>query len=305
MKTQILHSNGKSNIEKKLWDKPNITDNQIEVKTIYCGICRSDIGVYGGFEKPMPLGMFGHEGLGLVTKIGKNIQDVKVGEYVSTISDPAYSEYYNSSINDYVVIPKVSKDYILQPVSCAINIIEKTLKYSNFLFNKENEILIIGSGFMTHIICQYLKNFNFKLTVIGKSNTKIFTDIGVELFDFSDLHNKKYNIVIDLSSKAENFYLIEKILNIEGLLCYAATPFKNIETNFFNNCWNCHTIILPSPRNSDFKIMMEKSRDLIFSGVIKTSNLWTKDYYIWDEYNNAFEDGLNRKKDYIRGYFTF
>jgi len=54
---------------------------------------------------PLPVNMHGHEGLGLVTKVGANISDVKAGDYVATRGEPAYADYYNVRALEYVQVP--------------------------------------------------------------------------------------------------------------------------------------------------------------------------------------------------------
>jgi len=297
---KVLYTTGKRDLNFVEWCKPEIKKDQIEVKTVYSGICRSDIAAYAGWEKAMPLGMQGHEGLGVVSKVGKNITEVKEGDYVATISDPTYSEYYNASQHQFVKVPKLEPKYIIQPTACAINIIFKSLHF----YSEKNKILLIGSGFMSIIIGQYLKNLlGITIDILGESHKKIWEELGHNLINKSQL--EEYNKVIDLSSKADNFYLFKDIVKLEGLICYASTPFSNVSTNFFDNCWKCHTIIMPSPRNSNFKNIMELTVPMIDNGTIDPSRLWTKEYNFYTDYKQAFEDGVNRTSNYIRGYFKF
>ena len=299
MSNKLLHTTGKSDIKILEWEKPDITDTQIEIKTVFCGICRSDIAAYKGWEDFMPFGMQGHEGLGVVTKIGNSIQDVKVGDFVATISDPAYCETYNAEEYQYIKVPELDPKYIIQPTACAMNIIYKTLANSK----QGDNILLIGTGFMSVIIGQYLQSKGVSIDVYGSSHKDIWDNLGHNLMQREQLG--RYDIVIDLSSKEENFYLAPDILNDEGLLCYAATPFTEVKTNFFDLCWKCVTIIMPSPRNSDFKKVMKQTVELIDSGDIDPSILWTKGYDAFTEYVEAFEEGVNRTKNYIRGYFFY
>ena len=178
MKTKLLHSFEAKQIGEYEWEKPEITADEIEIKTLLCGICRSDIGSYNRFEL-MPytdeanpngkLGGFGHEGLGIVTKIGANITDVKVGEMVSTWGDPAFAYYYNVKKGEYAIVPEASPKYILQPTACSINIAIKTLLATAKLNdNLEPKILLLGSGFMSLVIGQYFlsQNIDFHIEMV-------------------------------------------------------------------------------------------------------------------------------------------
>lgn len=316
-KCLTLHSFAKESISEVVWERPEMLPNQIEIKTAFCGVCRSDIGSYMRWEK-MPyaskenpngiVGTFGHEGLGIVTKIGSEVESpVRVGDYVATWCDPAYSEYYYANDKEFVIVPKLDPIYILQPTACAINIAVKTAELATLMFDELPHILLIGSGFMSIVIKQYFDMYKVPITVVGSNNKQIWNSLNTTLVSMdSILESKdKFKCIIDLSSNAKNWDIIPKILDIEGLLCYAATPTTPVTTNFFEQCWNCYTITMPSPRNSDFLKMMELTAYCIRHGRINVDKLWTHGYDRWTQYHEAFEDGSKRLPNYIRGYLKY
>lgn len=324
MNTKLLHSFGPKEISEVDWVKPHITANEIEVQTILCGICRSDIGSYNRWEL-MPytdeanpngkIGGFGHEGLGIVTKVGENVVDVKVGEYVSTWGDPAFSYFYNVKKGEYAIVPEALPKYILQPTACSINIAVKTIEAVSKLNGVSNpKILLLGSGFMSLVIGQYFKALDITFDIVGNANKLQWEQLGITMKSIDEVAGGiyaggQYDAVIDLTSKAENWHLIPKLelLKTEGVLCYASTPYTPVTTNFFEQCWNCYTIIMPSPRNSDFGDMMRLTADLIMGGKIDPSNYWTNAYdrHDMESVKQGFEDGTTRTPDYIRGYLVF
>ncbi len=306
MEIKYLHSFGKRDIKEYTGNLPEMSEDQIMVKTMMCGVCRSDIGAYGGMEEPMPPMMFGHEGLSQVVKIGKNITGVKIGDYVATWSDPAYGDYYYAKQNEFSVVPELHYKYIMQPVACSINILEKTKKMAEVLGYESEKILLLGTGYMSLVIGQLISPD--KIDIVGNSNKEYWNKFNHKLYpNIESLPNKKYKVIIDLTSKEENFYKITKLADLEALICYAATPFTPVKTNFFENCWNCHTFIMPSPRNSDFNSMMELGISLVEKGELNTEILWSKSYdrNSLEQVKQAFEDGLNRDPEYIRGYIKW
>ena len=68
--TRCLQTTGQGHFEEVVFDKPEPTSEQIEVRAIMTGVCRSDIDMMQGNFGPLPLEMQGHEGLGQVTKVG-------------------------------------------------------------------------------------------------------------------------------------------------------------------------------------------------------------------------------------------
>ncbi|MFW5988517.1 MAG: NAD(P)-dependent alcohol dehydrogenase [bacterium] len=85
MKAALMTEPGKIKTVEK--DVPEIKDNEVLVKIEHVGLCGSDLHYYqhgriGDFvvEKPIILG---HESAGRVVKIGKNTENLKVGDLVS------------------------------------------------------------------------------------------------------------------------------------------------------------------------------------------------------------------------------
>lgn len=72
--------NGPFVIEDLQWDEPR--DNELAVKVVACGICHSDWHcVNGDYPVEYPI-LAGHEGVGIVGKVGKNVTRVKTGDHI-------------------------------------------------------------------------------------------------------------------------------------------------------------------------------------------------------------------------------
>jgi len=312
---KCLHSYGNNIVEEYDIPTPKCPNNGILVKTLMTGVCRSDIAQYQGLEKGVPLGVFGHEGLGQVIEVGKNFvsdrdEPVFVGNIVSSWSDPAYADFYTAKANEFVIVPEASPKFILQPVACALNIYFQTRKFMKFMGLTDQEILLLGSGFMATIIGEASKAFNDKFTVVGRANADVWDELKINRFDsvgsLQDATHRKFKVIIDISSKAENFHFIHSSLaEHEALIAYAGTPTEDVQTNFFENCWACHTFIMPSPRNSDFNDAMAMARDLVIQNKLDTERLWTQGYDRYTEFKQAFSDGAFRSPGYIRGYLRY
>lgn len=314
-KINYLHTTGNRDIAIHEGELPEMQPYQIKIKTVLCGICRSDIGAYMGAEHPMPEMQQGHEGLGIVVEVGKAVKKpVRVGDIVSTWSDPAYATFYYANEEQFTVVPEISPKYILQPAACAINIGNKTLRQLQFIFNKkpnmyytQPNILILGSGFMSFVLAQYFRNLNINFDIVGRSHPVIWKRLKIEIHPNIPEGSDLYDAVIDLTSKGTNYDKIVRLTKPEGLVCYASTPFDPVTTNFFDACWKCLTFIMPSPRNSDFDEMMDLTSSLIEQEKINMDGLWSCGYdrHDYDDVKRGFEDGMNRTHDYIRGYFRF
>jgi len=91
MKVSVLH--GIRNVVEEERAVPSVSENEVLIKIMDCGVCGSDVHYYehgriGDFvvEKPMILG---HECAGLIVEAGKNVTNVKVGDRVAV--EPGYT----------------------------------------------------------------------------------------------------------------------------------------------------------------------------------------------------------------------
>jgi propanol-preferring alcohol dehydrogenase len=82
MKAMVLEKPGAPLIEKQL-PVPSITGEEVLVKIIACGVCRTDLHIADGDLKnpKLPL-ILGHEIIGTVVRLGKDVKSLKVGDEV-------------------------------------------------------------------------------------------------------------------------------------------------------------------------------------------------------------------------------
>ena len=292
MNVKLLKTVGDGKFVETTWLKPYITDDEIEVKSILTGVCRSDIDMMTGSFGPLPDNMQGHEGVGQVTNVGALVNDIAIGDYVATRGEPAYADYYNVKQQEWVKIPSPDPKYIIEPVACGINLIRQA---QSEIEKRSGDILILGSGFLAWVAYNTIKLDNFKnnIDVVGRSNKDIWNDVLLE-----SIPDKKYDIVIDLSNGTDIFD--KDILANQALIIFGAQ--KQVTTDFSNLLWKACTMIFPSPRTDKFYRSMKDAEQWITNGDINVDNFWTKGYKRDTEWQQAFSDGINRPAGYSRGY---
>lgn len=297
MKSRILYTEGTGTFEEKIWDKPEILDNEIEVKAIMTGVCRSDIDMIQGSFGPLPLNMQGHEGLAQVTKVGSNISGVNIGDFVATRGEPAYSDYYNVKENEFVVVPEADPKYILEPVACGINVVLQAEQEIRDREGQGKRLLIIGSGFLARIAYStlILDRFNFDIDVVGSSNKDTWGN------KLQTTAQGTYDVIIDLNS---NSMVFDSVIYNENALIILGSQ-KTVTTDFSGFLWKACTVIFPSPRNPKFIKCMHYAERWITQGYLEVDKFWTKSYNRNTEWKKAFEDGVNRPKGYSRGYIQW
>jgi threonine dehydrogenase-like Zn-dependent dehydrogenase len=296
--TRLFYTGGKRDIYEEEWKKPEITPDEIEVKSIFTGMCRSDLDMYCGTFQLLPKTIQGHESLGVVTKIGKNISGIEEGDYVATRGEPAFADYYNCKDRMFVKVPDANPKYIVEPVACAMNIAQSLLED----VTSKDDILLLGSGFLATVIYTTIeRRCKNKVFVVGGANKDFWSmQENAELISANELLGRKFKYVIDVSEKPE--YLNLNLYEERAKIVLAAEKHPGATLTFGQFLWNAVDIKFPSPRNHRFYDMMVSAVELIKYNELETSSLWTKSYDRESEIKLAFEEGVSRPAGYARGY---
>lgn len=296
MKVKVLRTYGDGRFVEEDWNKPEPSENEIEVKALLTGVCRSDIDMMVGKFPTLPVHMSGHEGLGIVTKVGSKLSFVKEGDIVATRGEPAYADYYNVKQDEFITVPDVNPKYILEPVACGINCVIHA--HTEIEKRQYSNCLILGSGFLAWVVYNKLRyDFpNLLVDVLGTNNTALW---GSKLILGTSDH---YDIIIDLSGK----YQLGNEININNNAVVIDAVGKSLSSEEAQTLlWKAVTTLRPSPRTDTFIDAMYRARWLIENEYLEVDNFWTKCYNRNTNWKQAFTDGLNRPEGYSRGYIRW
>lgn len=276
---------------------PEITENEIQVRSVMTGVCRSDIDMMNGDFGPLPLHMQGHEGLGQVTAVGSSVVDVSIGDFVATRGEPAYADIYNVRQFEYVKVPEAHPRYILEPVACGINVIYQALDAIKQRSGPGKRLMILGSGFLAWVAYNAILQFDleFDITIVGNSNRALWQN------KLQSSYEGKFDVVVDLSSKPDVF--TQDIMQPEGLVVFGAQ--KQVSTDFGNLLWKACTIVFPSPRTNRFYQCMLFAAEWIESKKLDVDSFWTNSYNRDTQWQSAFAEGATRTPGYSRGYIKW
>jgi len=86
MNMRALVYKGKQNLAVETVIIPEVAENYVLIKLLYCGVCGTDMHIYNGeggaYEVTPPL-IMGHEFSGIVEKVGAKVSKVKAGDLVT------------------------------------------------------------------------------------------------------------------------------------------------------------------------------------------------------------------------------
>lgn len=294
--TRILCTDGTGIFYETEWKRPPIKDDQIAVRSILTGVCRSDVDMMQGNFPTLPIHMSGHEGLGQITEVGSKITHVRVGDYVATRGEPAYADEYNVRNGEFVAVPEPSPKYILEPVACGINVV---LQAQQLILHKKYQsdhlrTVIMGSGFLAWVANHTMRTLHphADITVVGNSNKTIWGN------DLQQSADGTFDMVIDLvgSDDAQ--------LNDNAIMVNAVAKPQTVQQEE-QLLWKACYTVRPSPRTKNFYDAMLLARDWISNGTLQVDQFWSKGYDRNSEWQQAFADAVNRPQNYSRGYIKW
>lgn len=239
---------------------------QVLVKIIFTGICGSQIGEIEGVkgkDKYLPH-LLGHEGTGVVAKVGPGVKSIKVGNYVSlhwkknkTINAKPFTYFSGSkkinsgnvtsfskfsviSENRLTKIPKaVARNKISALFGCCLltgfGVIKNDLKIKS-----KDRVAIFGVGGLGLANLIYLKKIGVKKIIcFDIDQNKLTKSLSLGCSEIVNVKNKEKNEIIKFLLKNNINKIIENtgnISNIEsaydglssnGVLCLVGVPKHN------------------------------------------------------------------------------
>ena len=145
MRAAVLAAPGQIRVEDAPVPEPNATE--VRVRLEGCGVCASNLPPWEGrewFSYPMAPGALGHEGWGVVDRVGEAVTGLAVGQRVALLSNHAYAEYDVADQGAVVALPETLKNQPFpgEPLGCAINI------FARSEIKAGQTVAIVGVGFL-------------------------------------------------------------------------------------------------------------------------------------------------------------
>ena len=298
-------------------EKPVCRDNEVIIKVVACGICKTDVHIHNGdFISEFPLTP-GHEFTGTIDTVGKNVTDFKVGDrvvadntvlcgecYYCRRNQPLYCEnFFSRGCNapggfaEYVVaghdkVFKISDDLsfdeasFAEPTACAVHGMD--------MIDVQNGdmVLMFGAGPTGIILAQLLKYGGAgKVVVAAPSQFKldILKKMGIQTVLIKrDDESGGYDEIMSHAPKGFDIII-------------DATGASKITQSCFKYAKKGSKIVIYGVCNSEDKI--EVSPYDIFSNEYKIIGSFAQTH-CFDRAINALETGLVKVNDLISHKFS-
>jgi len=308
MKTQaIFLSKGAVEITEIDVDKP--VGNEVLIETRACGICSGDVYTFQGKlpgGKPM-----GHEGVGIVAKVGEDVKSVKCGDKVTALGGPAFAEFYKTDSRNVAKIPEDVKDFaywISEPLACVVN----GVRGSEIQIG--DNVYIIGCGYMGLLLIQAMpKTIINDLVALDIVNERLklakkfgaeFTINPKEDNAVRDVHGKA-DIVIEASGAAGTLNLATELVRPGGKLVIFGRHV--IDERVPTEKWHIKgiRILNTAPAfSTNFNKDFHDAVKLLKKGVFDQRLLITHKFP-YEDAEKAFRIASEKPTDYIKGAIIF
>jgi threonine dehydrogenase-like Zn-dependent dehydrogenase len=295
-------------------DRPVPRENQVLVKVEGCGVCASNLDLWSGqpwFDYPMPPGVPGHEGWGIVEALGSGTSKYAVGERVAFLSDRSFAEYVVVDIESVMHIPDslMYQDVPAEPIGCAMNIFRR----SGILPGQV--VAIVGVGFLGALLTELATGVGADVIAItrrpyalqvareyGAKHLIEMTDRWAVVEQVKNLTNGDgCDVVIEATGKQEPLDIASDLVKERGRLVIAG--YHQDGTRQVNmQSWNWRGIDVINAHERDPKVYLEGMKlavDAAATGLIRPAPLFTHVYSL-DELDRAFEITKTRPDGFMK-----
>jgi threonine dehydrogenase-like Zn-dependent dehydrogenase len=134
-------------------DVPAPRGDELLVRVRACGICMLDVNTFTGKLPAAFPRVTGHEGVGVVDRVGADVSAFRPGDKVAFLGVPALSEYCLVKAERAAPIPLETEDFvpwIAEPASCVIN------GARSARVEPGDTVVLIGAGYMGLLLVQAL-----------------------------------------------------------------------------------------------------------------------------------------------------
>lgn len=343
MKTLVVNKDG--TLEIKEVEVPKISDNQALVKTIACGMCGTDVKLihrtFKGFPESIYPVMLGHEGVGEVVKIGKNVKGYHIGDKVLLSfvdADPdlygnlhsawgACSEY--GVVNDLLAFApgeapecayaqKVLPDNIDKTDAAMIITFREVLSNIKYFgIGSEDSIVIFGCGPVGLTFVKFLSLLGVKeiiavdvveeklKTALGHGATKVLNSKTCILEEeVRKLFPEGGDYVLDAVGSPNIVNQSMGLIRDRGsILCYGIPEKEQMTLDFSKASYNWSLVFQQFPKKIEEGAVHEQIMEWIQTGKLDMKE-FISDYFRFEDAVEGYAKLLNREVQ-KKGIITF
>jgi threonine dehydrogenase-like Zn-dependent dehydrogenase len=288
MRAAVIKKPGEVEIREVALPHPRV--NEIRVKLEGCGVCASNIPPWEGrewFHYPLKPGQLGHEGWGVVDKVGEGVRTVSVGERVGFLSENSYAEYDVAADGSFVVLPEELHDqpFPAEPLGCAMNIFRRSQ------INAGDTVAIVGIGFLGALLTRLASDAGARVLAISRKPWSL--ELAKRMGACQAIAMEDHWKIIEVVRQASKGSFCDVVIEATGKqwpldLCAELTKERGrlVVAGYHQDgprqvnmqLWNWRGLDVINAHERDPKVYlrgMQEAVDLVASGKLDPSSLYT------------------------------
>lgn len=165
MRAAILAAPGEIRIERLPLPEPGA--GEVRIRLEGCGVCASNLEPWAGQEwttYPGEPGGLGHEGWGVVDRVGEGVEGLAPGDRVAALSYRSFAEYDLACADMVVKLPHALADRLFpgEPLGCAFNIFRRSD------IRAGQTVAIVGIGFLGAVLTRLASEAGARVIAISR-----------------------------------------------------------------------------------------------------------------------------------------
>ena len=300
----------------KNYPMPKVKDNEVLIKTSMVGICNTDYEITQGYMGYK--GVLGHEFVGVVESVGKNVPQSLINKRVvgeincacnncsycnqnlqrhcpnrSTLGiwqkDGCFSEYFTLPYENVIEISENIDDItatFTEPLAAAYEILEQVH------IKPDYKVAILGDGKLGLCVSMVFAAMNIDYVHIGKHPEKleISKNLGAKTMTLDELkesHKKSFDVVVEATGSTGGFETSASLVKPRGILVLKSTIAAKEGLNLASIVVDEITIV--GSRCGQFRPILR----LLEKGKINPKPLVSGIYSV-NDFENAFEKNAQK-----------
>jgi threonine dehydrogenase-like Zn-dependent dehydrogenase len=288
---------------------------EIQVRCVANGICMGDVSMFAGHEShriPLPR-MVGHEGIGVVTKVGRDVNFYREGEFVVCRE---WATVQNLNAWQTVRFARPPADpalYFAEPAECVVGAL-----YS-YDITPGDRVLLMGAGFMGLLNVQGLAHYplgELVVTDIQPRNLAMAREFGATRTiqvgtpagdaELDELRNHPFDLVIEACGAASALQKAGALTRHGGRLSIFAWHHEPRTLDL--GTWHLSglKVLNSAPGISRDRNInnTERAVRLLERGIFDLRKLVTH-RHSYQDVQQAMETAVTRPEGYIKGVLLF
>lgn len=295
-------------------EMPEISESEVLLKVLYCGICASEIHEW---EKPSyRRPVLGHEVVAVVEQVGSAVSKVVPGDRVTGMIYAGFAEYTKCHEDLLVKIPDPVKsiDALGEPLSCLVSAADRTP------FPLGTSVAIIGTGFMGLGLLQLLRLKGAGKIIaidIRPESLKLAKEMGANETYTPDAVPEKYKVnqwndrmfldgipvVAEVTGTQPGLNLATEMVGVHGHLSivgYHASNGGQRQVNVGMCNWKAFDICNAHERRDQVHIAAQNAvMSLLANGRFRMDKLVTH-VFDFEQLNQAFTSQVEKPEGFIK-----